>query len=149
MTEHDTMNDSNIPDGLIEPEHSSEQFVTVSKSSFWWPWDSGEDRRKRLIARDHLLTLAQETAMTLKAARLKSKMTIADIEALTFVNAQIIDSELTYDIRKRILWPHIKNNNYAIHVDLETNRNSCMISSTITQLFFSGTNEKRDKGINF
>ena len=92
MTEHDTMNDSNIPDGLIEPERSSEQFVTVSKSSFWWPWDSGEDRRKRMIAKEHLLTLAQETAVQLKTARLKSKLTITDIEALTFVNAQIIES---------------------------------------------------------
>lgn len=92
MTEHDTMNDSNIPDGLIEPEHSSEQIVPNSKSSFWWPWDSGEDRRKRMIAKDHLLTLAQETAVQLKAARLKSKLTITDVEALTFVNAQIIES---------------------------------------------------------
>ena len=33
------------------------------------------------------------------------------------MNAQIIDSKLTHDIRKRVLWPHIKNDNYAISVD--------------------------------
>ena len=92
MTEQNKMNDSNFPGELTEHERNSEQFPTASKSSVWWPWDSGEDRRKRLIARDHLLTLAQETAEKLKAARLQSKMTIADIEALTFENAQIIES---------------------------------------------------------
>ena len=29
----------------------------------------------------------------------------------------IINSELTYDIRKRILWPHITNENYSIEPD--------------------------------
>ena len=32
-------------------------------------------------------------------------------------HTQIINSELTYDIRKRVLWPHIKDGNYAIEPD--------------------------------
>ena len=32
-------------------------------------------------------------------------------------HTRIINSELTYDIRKRILWPHITNQNYAIEPD--------------------------------
>ena len=33
------------------------------------------------------------------------------------MNVQVINSELTYDIRRRVLWPHIKNGNYSIKVD--------------------------------
>ena len=33
------------------------------------------------------------------------------------MKAQIIDSKLTHDIRRRILWPHIKDGNYSIAVD--------------------------------
>lgn len=32
-------------------------------------------------------------------------------------HTQIINSELTYRIRKKVLWPHIKNGNYSIEVD--------------------------------
>ena len=92
MKENNTTNDSSTLDESTEHEGGSKPFLPASKSNFWWPWDSGEDRRKRLIARDHFLTLAQETAVALKAARLQSKMTISDIESLTFVNAQIIES---------------------------------------------------------
>ena len=92
MTENNTINDSSTLDESTEHEGGSKPFMGASKSNFWWPWDSGEDRRKRLIARDHFLTLAQETAVALKAARLQSKMTISDIESLTFVNAQILES---------------------------------------------------------
>ncbi len=86
------MNDSNTPGRLTDYEHSSDELATVSKSNFWKLWDSREDRRNRLIARDHLLTLAQETAIKLKEARSKLGLTITDIEGLTFVNAQIIES---------------------------------------------------------
>ncbi|MEC7789131.1 MAG: helix-turn-helix domain-containing protein [Chloroflexota bacterium] len=92
MTENNRINDSSTLDESTEHEGGSKPFMGASKSNFWWPWDSGEDRRKRLIARDHFLTLAQETAVALKAARLQSKMTISDIESLTFVNAQILES---------------------------------------------------------
>ena len=87
MTENNTIDDASTLDGSTEHEGGSKPFMGASKSNFWWPWDSGEDRRKRLIARDHFLTLAQETAVALKAARLELKMTISDIESLTFVNA--------------------------------------------------------------
>ena len=30
---------------------------------------------------------------------------------------QIINSELTYNLRKKVLWPHIKDGNYTIDVD--------------------------------
>ncbi len=33
------------------------------------------------------------------------------------MNVKIIDSKLTYDIRKKVLWPHIKNDNYSLKVD--------------------------------
>ena len=92
MTENNTIDDASTLDGSTEHEGGSKPFMGASKSNFWWPWDSGEDRRKRLIARDHFLTLAQETAVALKAARLELKMTISDIESLTFVNAQILES---------------------------------------------------------
>ena len=92
MTENNRINDSSTLDESTEHGGGSKPFMGASKSNFWWPWDSGEDRRKRLIARDHFLTLAQETAVALKAARLQSKMTISDIESLTFVNAQILES---------------------------------------------------------
>ena len=92
MKENNTTNDSSTLDESTEHEGGSKPFLRASKSNFWWPWDSGEDRRKWLIARDHFLTLAQETAVALKAARLQSKMTISDIESLTFVNAQILES---------------------------------------------------------
>ena len=35
----------------------------------------------------------------------------------TLLKAKIIDSKLTHGIRKEILWPHIKDNNYTIDVD--------------------------------
>ncbi len=37
------------------------------------------------------------------------------------MKVQIIDSKLTYDIRRRILWPHIKDNNYSIKEDKDIN----------------------------
>ena len=92
MTENNTLNEPSTPNGSTEHEGGSNPFLRTSKSNFWWPWNSGEDHRKRLIARDHFLTLAQETAVALKAARVELKMTISDIESLTFVNAQIIES---------------------------------------------------------
>ena len=92
MTENNTIDDASTLDGSTQHEGGSKPLMGASKSNFWWPWDSGEDRRKRLIARDHFLTLAQETAVALKAARLELKMTISDIESLTFVNAQILES---------------------------------------------------------
>tara|TARA_B100001250_G_C19633454_1_gene714824 strand:+ start:457 stop:924 length:468 start_codon:yes stop_codon:yes gene_type:complete len=33
------------------------------------------------------------------------------------LQTKIIDKELTYDLRKRVLWPHINNNDYTITVD--------------------------------
>ena len=33
----------------------------------------------------------------------------------------IIKKELTYDLRKKILWPHITNNDYSINVDNNPN----------------------------
>ncbi len=33
------------------------------------------------------------------------------------LEAKIIESELTYLIRKNVLWPHIKDNNYALPID--------------------------------
>tara|TARA_B100001250_G_C19295235_1_gene569369 strand:- start:126 stop:590 length:465 start_codon:yes stop_codon:yes gene_type:complete len=30
---------------------------------------------------------------------------------------KIISNELTYDIRKNVLWPHIKNNQYSLDID--------------------------------
>jgi hypothetical protein len=33
------------------------------------------------------------------------------------LNVKIIDSKLTYDIRKKVLWPHIKDDNYSLKVD--------------------------------
>ena len=32
-------------------------------------------------------------------------------------HTRIINSELTHDIRKRVLWPHITNGNYSIQLD--------------------------------
>ncbi len=37
------------------------------------------------------------------------------------MKAQIIDSKLTYDIRKRILWPHVKDGNYSLPIDNNSN----------------------------
>jgi len=33
------------------------------------------------------------------------------------LETHIISSELTYDIRKQVLWPHIKNGDYSISID--------------------------------
>ncbi len=33
------------------------------------------------------------------------------------METRIISSALTYDIRKKVLWPHITNGNYSINVD--------------------------------
>ena len=37
----------------------------------------------------------------------------------SILKAKIIPSELTYGIRKRVLWPHIKNNNYTLDIDTD------------------------------
>ena len=36
------------------------------------------------------------------------------------MKAKVIDSKLTYDIRRRILWPHIKDGDYSLMIDCHT-----------------------------
>ena len=33
------------------------------------------------------------------------------------VRVKLISSQLTHDIRKKVLWPHIKNGNYSLEID--------------------------------
>ena len=92
-TEEGPKNDINTTLGDGTEHYKTDQdSMFRGEYSSRWPWNSGDARRQKLFERDHFLTLAQETAVELKAARLRSKMTIADIEALTFVNAQLIES---------------------------------------------------------
>ena len=39
----------------------------------------------------------------------------------SFLTAQIIPPKLTYNIRKKVLWPHIQNNDYTIKEDKDPN----------------------------
>ena len=51
------------------------------------------------------------------------------------MKAKIIHSKLTYDIRSKMLWPHIKNGDYSISVD--ENKNTFHLGTFIEEKIIS------------